>query len=170
MNVNLLNNYPVRPTLARVSTHHFRPRAPGEIIASRLIKQIVMMGDQHVIKLCGLTSVTSSQIKDKMILLKLNLAFQIPLFSFPLMFDVDGWSRTTTTQHQGNTKYDWEGKQSGESFHVVGSVQCWALARSGYKWELLIRSAIKNEGWTEYNFHQARVHTSYKQLHNCYSM
>ena len=47
------------------------------------------------------------------------------------MFDVDGWSRTTTTQQQGNTKYDWEGKQSGKSFHVVGSVQCSGLATNG---------------------------------------
>ena len=67
------------------------------------------------------------------------------------MFDVDGWSRTTTTEHQGNNKYDWEGKQSGKSFHVVGS-QCCSVLASGSKWELLIRSAIKKEGWTEYNF------------------
>ena len=62
------------------------------------------------------------------------------------MFDVDDWSRTTTTQQQGNTKYDWEGKQSGKSFHVLG------LGLQSYKRELLIRSAIKKEGWTEYNF------------------
>ena len=128
MNVNLLNNHPARATL------HFHPAIifPPWVEEKLLVHgSSSMRADQHVIKLCGLTSVTSSQIKDKMILLKLNLAFQIPLFSFPLMFDVDGWSRTTTTQHQGNTKYDWEGKQSGKCFHVVGSAHCSGLATNG---------------------------------------
>ena len=77
--------------------------------------------DIHIINLSGFP-VFTSKIKCSNYLDSAEAQFglSIPLFSFPLMFDVDGWRRTRTTQQQGNTKYDWEGKQAGRSFPVLG--------------------------------------------------